>query len=413
MMKFIDLFSGIGGFRMALEQVGHECIAFCEIDKYARKSYEAIYGLDAYNRVEQDNVTGYVEITKTETGYKDITKVTDEEWRKHEGQVDIITGGFPCQDFSIAGNRQGLEGTRGTLFFEIARAIKEIKPRYFLLENVKGLLSHDKGRTLGTIMFMLVQLGYDTEYLVLNSKSYVPQNRERIYIVGHLRGTSRPKVFSDWGASSTLQRECVTRTPKQIGNIYENDYNSQAGRVYDANGISPTVDSMSGGNRMPKIITLRKVGHYNDNPVPQQHGNVYGANGISPTLLADFGKGGSIIPAILQLSHGYNKGGLHKIAPSVTSSNYVLNNYLVQFVVMPKDTNIYVGREGDFVDDEGNVYVIEIRRLTPRECWRLQAFPDWAFDRARKVNSDSQLYKQAGNSVTVSVVYDIVKELKV
>jgi DNA (cytosine-5)-methyltransferase 1 len=376
MMKFIDLFSGIGGFRMALERAGHECVAFCEIDKYARKSYEAIYGLDAYNRIDQDNVTEYVEITKTETGYKDITKVADEEWRKYEGQVEIITGGFPCVAFSIAGNRRGFEEARGTLFFEIARAIKEVKPRYFLLENVKGILSHDGGKTLATIMSTLVQLGYDTEYLVLNSKSYVPQNRERIYIVGHLRGRrqSRQEVFTHGQANGEAQGESATRTPKQI-----------------------------------KIV---KIGNYG-NGASNQRRNVYGANGLCPTLLAYMGRGGaSVIPNILQLSRGYNKGGLHEIAPPVTSNSYAYNNYLIQFVAIPKGLSVHVETNGDIVDDKGNVYAIEIRRLTPRECWRLQGFPDWAFDRARKVNFDSQLYKQAGNSVTVPVVYDIVKELK-
>lgn len=124
-MKFIDLFAGIGGFRLGMESAGHECVAFCEIDKFARSSYKAIH------------------YTEGEEEFHDITSVTDEQWSKYQGTVDVICGGFPCQAFSVAGKRQGfLDETRGTLFFEIARAAKQIKPRILFLENVKGLLSH-------------------------------------------------------------------------------------------------------------------------------------------------------------------------------------------------------------------------------------------------------------------------------
>lgn len=127
-MNFIDICSGIGGFRSALEMNGHNCLAFAEIDKYAKQSYRAIYD------------------TNGEEELDDITTITDEHFRLYRGQCDIITGGFPCQAFSIAGNRRGFDDTRGTIFFHIARAIKEIQPSYVLLENVKGLFSHDKGQ---------------------------------------------------------------------------------------------------------------------------------------------------------------------------------------------------------------------------------------------------------------------------
>lgn len=176
-MKFLDLFAGIGGFRMGLESAGHECVGFCEIDKFARKSYKAIYD------------------TKGEIELHDITKVTDEEIR-NIGHVDVICGGFPCQAFSIAGNRRGFEDTRGTLFFEIARFASILKPKYLFLENVKGLLNHDKGNTFEVILSALDGLGYDVEWQVLNSKDFgVPQNRERVFIVGHLRGAGGRPVF--------------------------------------------------------------------------------------------------------------------------------------------------------------------------------------------------------------------------
>jgi DNA (cytosine-5)-methyltransferase 1 len=178
-MKFIDLFSGIGGFRLGMESAGHDCVAFCEIDKFARASYKAIHD------------------TEGETEFHDITSVTDEQWSQFRGTVDVICGGFPCQSFSVAGKRQGfLDETRGTLFFEIARAAKQIKPRILFLENVKGLLSHDKGRTFGIILDTLDELGYDCEWQVLNSKNFgVPQNRERVFIVGHRRDVKTENIF--------------------------------------------------------------------------------------------------------------------------------------------------------------------------------------------------------------------------
>ena len=176
-MKFLDLFAGIGGFRLGMESAGHECIGFCEIDKFARASYKAIH-----------NTEGEIEL-------HDITTVTDEEIRAI-GQVDVICGGFPCQAFSIAGARRGFEDTRGTLFFEIARFASILKPKYLFLENVKGLLNHDRGNTFKTILGALDGLGYDVEWQVLNSKNFsVPQNRERVFIIGHLRGQRTRRVF--------------------------------------------------------------------------------------------------------------------------------------------------------------------------------------------------------------------------
>lgn len=164
-MKFIDLFAGIGGFRFGMESAGHECVAFCEIDKFARASYKAIH-----------NTEGEIEL-------HDITQVTDDEIRSI-GHADAICGGFPCQAFSIAGNRRGFEDTRGTLFFEIARFASILKPKYLFLENVKGLLNHDGGNTLKVIVNTMNELGYYLNIELLNSKNFgVPQNRERIYIL--------------------------------------------------------------------------------------------------------------------------------------------------------------------------------------------------------------------------------------
>lgn len=166
-MRFLDLFSGIGGFRLGLQRAGHEPVGWVEIDKFARQSYQAMYD------------------TTSEWTATDINKVTDEQWRKFNGTVELIAGGFPCQSFSIAGKREGfLNKTKGTLFFEVARAVKQIKPRFVFLENVKGLLNHDKGNTLKVIVNTMNELGYYVNIELLNSKNFgVPQNRERIYIL--------------------------------------------------------------------------------------------------------------------------------------------------------------------------------------------------------------------------------------
>ena len=288
-MEFLDLFAGIGGFRFGMESAGHECVGFCEIDKFARASYKAIH-----------NTEGEIEL-------HDATGITKKEI-KAIGQVDVICAGFPCQPFSAAGARRGFEDTNGTLFFEIARFASILKPKYLFLENVKGLISHDKGYTFETIIGSLDELGYDVEWQVLNSKDFgVPQNRERVFIIGHLRGTSGRQVFPIF----------ETRTDKsiiQLGNIKKTESfggNPQCGRVYSPAGLAPCLNTMQGGQREPKI----------------------------------------------------------------------------------------------FIDGK-------VRKLTPKECWRLQGFPDWAFDKAQEVNSNSQLYKQAGNSVTINVIATIAKELE-
>jgi len=167
----MSLFSGIGGFELGFP-ASWKCVGFSEVDKYASQIY-----LKHFSRHKQ-----YGDITRINT-----TGLCD---------FELLCGGFPCQAFSIAGKRRGFNDTRGTLFFQICRLAKDKTPRLLLLENVKGLLSHDRGRTFHTIIGSLDELGYDLQWQVLNSKDFeVPQNRERVYIVGHLRGTRRPQVF--------------------------------------------------------------------------------------------------------------------------------------------------------------------------------------------------------------------------
>jgi DNA (cytosine-5)-methyltransferase 1 len=222
-LKYFSTFTGIGGFELGIGDKA-ECVGYSEIDKYAIQIFNKHFNYKNYG---------------------DITKIQPESLP----DFDLVVGGFPCQSFSIAGKRGGFGDTRGTLFFEIARIIKQKQPRLLLLENVKGLLSHDKGATFYTIISTLDELGYDCQWQVLNSKNFgVPQNRERVFIVGHLRGTSRPEVFPIGGTNSQ-DIEQINK-PK-----HSND------RVYGTNGISPTLNTMQGGNRQPFISTpqIRKL----------------------------------------------------------------------------------------------------------------------------------------------------------
>ncbi|MEG3322249.1 DNA (cytosine-5-)-methyltransferase [Streptococcus suis] len=388
-MKFLDLFAGIGGFRLGMERAGHECVGFCEIDQFARKSYKAIHN------------------TEGEFEFHDITRVTDESVRGI-GCVDVICGGFPCQAFSIAGKRAGFEDTRGTLFFEIARFASILRPKYLFLENVTGLLNHDNGNTFETILGALDELGYDAEWQVFNSKNFgVPQNRERVFIIGHLRGSGGRAIFPFGGGD------------KEIGSLQGQSTNTITARYGEAQGSGSYIIE----GQQPKII---------------------------------------------QRGHGYNQGGEHDTAPTLTSNSWQENNLLAIKEATTKGyseatvgdsinlshpnsatrrgrvgkqmaNTLLTGEEQGVVvydfynrktkDEVGTLTAsghqgntkagtfgildgIRIRKLTPRECWMLQGFPDWAFDRAQAVNSNSQLYKQAGNSVTVNVIEAIARKLE-
>ena len=317
-MRFIDFFSGIGGFRLGMEMAGHKCVGHCEIDKYADASYRAMHIVtdEELNQIIKTN-NPIAEIRKEkylhgEWYSDDIRRVNPAELP----EAECYCFGFPCQSFSMAGLKRGLDETRGTLFFEIMRLVEERHPKYLFAENVRGLLSNNKGATFGTVITTMAELGYYVEWQVLNSKYYVPQHRERVYIIGHFRGRSGRKIFPITRNSTEVALHKGVggeeQGIKQIGNIVKgkNFSNPQRGRIYSPDGICPALNTVGGGGLEPKIL---------------------------------------------------------------------------------KD-----GR---------------IRKLTPREFFRLQGIDDDLFDRAAKINSDSQLYKQAGNSVTVNVIYDIARRM--
>lgn len=382
-MKFLDLFAGIGGFRIGMESAGHECIGFCEIDKFARASYKAIHD------------------TKGEIELHDITTVSDDTIRGI-GHVDVICGGFPCQAFSIAGARRGFEDTRGTLFFEIARFASILKPRYLFLENVKGLLNHDRGNTFEVILSALDELGYDVEWQVLNSKNFgVPQNRERVFIIGHLRGGSGRKVFplSGDGAAITCEQPKINK----VGNIRKKG-KSQSGDVVSNDSLAPTLCSTTTQKDPLKVLIENEIKQFGVlQPNYNQSGVVYEIDGISPTIRAY--QGGNLEPKIRvkeATKQGYQEA---EIGDSVNLSHP--NSKTRRGRVGKQIANTLLTGESQGVVEPD----FRIRKLTPRECWRLQGFPDWAFDKAQEVNSNSQLYKQAGNSVTVNVISAIAQGL--
>ena len=389
-MKFLDLFAGIGGFRLGMESAGHECIGFCEIDKFARTSYKAIH-----------NTEGEVEM-------HDITTVSD-DFVRGIGSVDVICGGFPCQAFSIAGKRKGFEDTRGTLFFEIARFASILRPRYLFLENVKGLLNHEGGATFETIIRALDELGYDVEWQVLNSKDYVPQNRERVFIIGHLRGERTRKIFPFSGNDEQINPKYRI---KKIGNIRKKGL-SQSGDVVSIEGIAPTMCSTTTQKDPTKIVVPVLTP---DRIEKRQNGRRFKEDGDEMFTLTAQDRHGV---AIVQKPRGYNEGGTHEIAPTLSSHSWHENNLLSIGGIYTNDSERFnrgvlpgLSRTLKAHKSDAGIYDgFQIRKLTPRECWRLQGFPDWAFDRAKQVNSDSQLYKQAGNSVTVPVIADIAKRL--
>lgn len=370
-MRFIDLFAGVGGIRLGMEQAGHTCAGWVEWDKFARKSYIAIH--------KPDN-----EFTE-----KDINNVTSQELPK----ADCWCFGFPCQDISVAGKQGGFtNGKRSSLFFKVTGLIRELKeedkPSYLFIENVKNLLSINKGWDFAKLLIEMDEIGYDVEWDVLDSAEVVPQHRERIFIIGHLRGRRTRKVFP-----IVRKNGETNKTIKEVAKLYPNRHSSDANSIIDPSGISHMVTAHSYKDA-PKVM-VNQLGNisnsksFGGNP---QVGRVYGTDGISPTLSTM--QGGGREPKIA--------------IPVLTPDRIKKRQNGRQFKTNGEPAFTLTGqdRHGILTND------LRIRKLTPLECWRLQGFPDWAFNRAREAGlSDSQLYKQAGNSVTVPVIKAIADRM--
>lgn len=364
-MKFIDFFSGIGGFRLGMELNGHECMGHCEIDKFADKSYRAMY-----------------DVKGDEWYANDIRNVEPRDLP----EADCYCGGFPCQSFSIAGKRGGFEDTRGTLFFEVMRLAAVRKPKYLFLENVAGLLSHDGGKTFGTILNTLGELGYWYEYQVLNSKDLgVPQNRERIFIIGHLGRFCGRKIFPITTTNKGLDIEVMGYTRDSIvkdrTRILNVDGSCQALR---------STDYKDPVKKDPVKIEVRAI-LTPDRAEKRQNGR----------RVKDPGE--DIFTLTAQDKHGVMISCLNPRKDDGTQT-YQQDRVFDSNGILPALTSPFADRANTTINSR-------IRRLTPRECFRLQGFLDEYFERAAAVNSDSQLYKQAGNSVTVNVIKAIAKRM--
>jgi len=347
-MNQLSLFAGVGAFELAATENGIETILSCENDKYCcqilRKRFK-----------------------DTEIYEKDIRELESAYIRDKYGTPDIITAGFPCQSFSIAGKRQGFKDvTRGTLFFEVARLASELHPTYIILENVKGLFSDQNGWTFGVIISRLGELGYDAEWQLLNSKDFgVPQNRERVFIIGHLRGKRTKQIFP---------------IRKQIQKHNEIKKSTKTSIVRTLSG-----GGNSGGNHsgmtMLKIHSMfprsSKTGKGGTGHLSKNDGTVY---------CLDTGNCQAIEIGTLR-THNDGKG-FRKMKSGLSPS--------------------LVSRARE--DGSGQAITNingRIRRLTPLECERLQSFPnDWT-----EGQSDTQRYKQMGNSITVNVLREIYKKL--
>lgn len=405
---FVDLFAGVGGFRLGMEAAGHKCVGFVEIDKYARISYTAIHQ------------------TEGEFEGHDITSISDDVIRSI-GRVDIITGGFPCQAFSIAGKRRGFEDTRGTLFFEIMRWAAILKPETLFLENVPGLLSHDEGITFETILRKMDEAGYDAEWDCLNACQFgVPQSRERIFLIGHSRKGRRRKVFPIERCNEQANLERINK----INRIYnhsqvlfpnseeafsfakkktcipvlspEREEKRQNGRRFKTQGepaFTITAQDRHGiilsSEQKSKVLLKGNI-----NPSSKgMNGNVFSDEGLSPTITTNKGEGLKI--RIREATKkGYTEAAKYDGINLSMPESETRRGRVAKQMTSTLDTGC---QQGVVVEE------IRIRKLTPRECWRLQGFPDWAYDAAAKVNSNSQLYKQAGNSVAVPVIVAIAE----
>lgn len=374
-MKFIDFFSGIGGFHSGLEKAGMECVGWCEFDKFAQASYHAMY--------DTDNLWFG----------SDVTKVKGKELPKS----DLWTFGFPCQDVSIAGKQKGLkEGTRSGLFYEIMRLIDECeenKPKWLVCENVKNLLSIDGGTGFLNVISEMAERGYSVQWKVYNSKNYgVPQNRERVYIVGYYGNGSSGNLLP-------IPRE-NTGTLKQIVG------GSQGMRVYNPNRTSCTLSAQGGGmgakTGLYKIDTnkVQSIG----NGSRYETDNTVWPTGLAGTLTATDYKHVPKVAIKNATKQGYTMAeigdGIDLAYPDSETR---------RGRVQPQRSNTLTTSDnlGVLVDNEP----IRIRKLTPKECWRLQGFADEQYEKAAAINSNSQLYKQAGNAVTVNVVEEIGKHI--
>lgn len=495
-MKFIDFFAGIGGFRRGMELAGHECVGFCEFDKFATASYISMHLLTDEQRKALKDIPiekRQKEILKEE--YRNGEWYANDIRRVYAGDIpkaDCWCFGFPCQDISVAGKQAGFQGNRSSLFFRVMYLIgqlkEEDKPAYLFIENVKNLLSVNGGWDFARLLIEMEQWGYDAEWQVLNSKDFgVPQNRERCFIIGHLRGRSTSKVFPIEGTDGKNSVQIIA---------HKDGYRRNT-QVFAPDGITETLDTGQGGGRghhvaLPCFIDLsyqkteltnkarclqarhnkgitnhkaevsgvaiKVIGEVNSS----QDGKVLGIDGIAKCHSAGHNNNPKIaIPVLTPDREEKRQNGRrlkedgepmftltsqdrHRVATSLNPLGGLYTGVSKEFYrgiyegcfrclkASTHDSGVALklnvlninSNKGIFVkvSDELIVYAvwyekyqcyIAIRKLTPKECFRLQGWSDDYFEKAQFVNSDSQLYKQAGNGVTVTVIEAMARKMNV
>jgi len=391
-IPYVEMFSGIGGVRLGLEKANEvssnpksgnrdeegraeslpersgrgdisqfRCVWANDIDKYASQIYRKNFG-------DKELVEG------------DIRTIDPDTIPDHT----LLTAGFPCQSFSFAGKRKGFEDTRGTLFYEIARIASAKRPKLLLLENVKGLLSNDKGRTFATILQTLDGLGYDVEWQVLNSKHFgVPQNRERVFIVGHLRGECNGQIFP-----IGENRKMDIREKKPEISLFHNS-GAEIQRIYNPDGVAPSLHVKTGGWQEPKIVADR-TRSYADK----------GRSFESPKSITNALSGVQKDNLVLAVETAHTKANMKegRFSKECHSLDGGKSKGIMFLDGHPDGKPRTCLREGRVLDLAFNG--VKIRRLTPIECERLQGFPDGWTDGI----SDTQRYKLLGNAVTVNVI---------
>lgn len=460
-IKYIDLFAGLGGFRSSLDKFGFQCVLSSEIDKHANKAYEVLYGektagdvtkIDEKDVPEHDLlVAGFPCPAYSVAGARAGMEYECEDCgHEHLITYNDYKNGVSCP---VCGGITKPKDDRGVLFFEIARIAESKKPRLLLLENVKGLLSSAKGEVIRIMLETLSEIGYMVDFKVLNSKYFgVAQNRERVFIVGILGGKTEPYAVSgnnvlaktkkrmnalnnintfnfQWPTNNKVTTKLADileenpdekyylsdeKTAKLLARLEEENKtqekavedikvvglldmkaNETTRRVDSPAGIAPTLTTMGGGHREPKIVVVG-----NTNPSKSgMNGQVYDIEGLSPTITTNKGEGVKILENKIE------------VRPVLTPERIEKRQNGRRFKEdgEPSFTLTAIDRHGVAI---GNPPKYRIRKLTPLECLRLQSFPDEYYHKLISANiSNSQLYKMAGNAVTVNVVYEIIKEL--
>ena len=413
MIKFIDLFAGTGGIRLGFEQackkfaLKTECVFSSEIDKNACASYELNFGHNPFS---------------------DVTKVDELP------PFDFMLAGFPCQSFSYAGKRRGFGETRGTLFFDVERLLAKYKPQGFLLENVRGLTTHDQGRTFETIINSLKNLGYSVEYLLLNSSNFgVPQNRVRIYILGTLAEPIKMKLQSDVGAADSHKFKeqngqtslfSESKTIRVVKDILEKDFPEKYQCSKDFVGKLKNVI----GKDLSKLHGYRLIDYRGGQAIHSWELGIKGACTkaeieflnllIGNRRKKAFGThqdGKSLTKE--QIKTFYKKNDLDIVLNSLVDKGY-LSAYEDKYNPVAGNMSFEVFK---FIDPEsisitltasdtnrlGVIQNGKARKMTPRECARLQGFPD----SYKLLDNDNAVYKQMGNAVSVPVIEKVITDL--